>query len=624
MSFLNKIKPSIPFKEFRQTYARILGFVTGSWKLLFTAFLLNIIFSIFETMSVALIQPIIQIIFNKKTSAVSAAASNNSLEAIKNSFYETIHNFVTIPNSMNDTLIRLSILVVIIFACKNFFKYLANVAGTKVTEGIIKNMRDTIFKKLTSLSVDFFSKSRQGHLISVITNDVTVVNGNTISSITTILKEGTQIVIFLMLLLAISPMLTLMAFSTSIISILIIRFAIKYLKKYASRMQNAMSDYTSSLQETLFGIRIIKAYNAENSTNDKFMSQTASYVRSAIKHRRVIALIPAFNELFAISALCFVLYYGGSQVLSGEMKGEDLLTFLFMLFSIMSPISSFMNQFTMFQTGLVSADRVFKVLDAQPAVIDGTKSNNGLNKSLEISNISFAYEEDKNVLRNCSMKVEKGKKVALVGSSGSGKSTMLDLIIRFYDPNSGEIALDGVNIRDLDVKQFRSLFGIVSQETLLFNDTIANNIKYGYEATDEEVIEAAKTANAYNFIKNMPDGIHTKIGDRGVLISGGERQRIAIARALIRKPQILVFDEATSALDAESEKVVQSAINTSLENRTAIIVAHRLSTIKDCDTIYVFDQGKIIESGNHQELISKNGVYKKLCDIQFNVNNDGE
>ena len=613
----------LPFKEFRMKYARILGFVRGSWRLLFIAFGLNIVFSIFETMSIALIQPIIQIIFDKKTS-VAASDSANPLESIKNAFYEQIHQFVNIPDSMSDTLIRLSVLVVLIFALKNFFKYLANVAGTKVTEGIIKNMRDTIFRKLTSLSVDFFSKSRQGHLISVITNDVTVVNNNTISSITTILKETTQIVIFMGLLLSISPFLTLMAFSTSIISLLIIRFAIKYLRKYASRMQNAMSDYTSSLQETLFGIRIIKAYNAEESTNTKFMSQTANYVRSAIKHRRVIALIPAFNELFAISALCFVLYFGGTQVLGGEMKGEDLLLFLFTLFSIMSPISSFMNQFTMFQTGLVSADRVFTVLDAQPAVVDGSKSHNGLQQSIQINNLSFAYEDNKNVLKNCSMTIEKGKKIALVGSSGSGKSTMLDLIIRFYDPSTGEVKLDDENIRNLDVKSYRSLFGIVSQETLLFNDTIANNIKYGHEATDEEVIEAAKTANAYKFIEKMPNGIHTKIGDRGVLISGGERQRIAIARALIRKPQILVFDEATSALDAESEKIVQSAINTSLENRTAIIVAHRLSTIKDCDTIYVFDQGRIIESGNHQELIAQDGVYKKLCDIQFNVNNDRE
>lgn len=605
-------------KKVKHIYAGILSFVKGSWHLLFLALFLNTIFSIFETMSIALIQPIIKIIFKKETAPETKPEdAMNMLENLKESFYGAIHNFVDVPASIPDTLIRLSLLVVAIFALKNIFKYFANVTGTRVSEGIIKNMRDRIFRKYTSLSVDFFSKSRQGHLISVITNDVTVVNNNTISPITTILKDLTQIVIFMMLLLSISPFLTGMAFSTSIVSLLLLRFATKYLKKYAARMQGAMSDYTSALQEMLFGIRVIKAYNAEETTNAKFFERTRYYVRSAIKNRKISAMLPAVNELFAIFALCFVLYLGGMQVIDGEMEGEDLLLFLFTLFSIMSPLASLLNQVALFQNGMISAERVFTVLDAEPNVIDGTSECPGLRSAITVEAIDFAYTEEKQVLSDCSLKIPRGQKIALVGSSGSGKSTMLDLIIRFYDPQKGKICLDGADITQFDIKSYRSMFGIVSQETMLFNDTVANNIKYGFDASDAEVIEAAKIANAYDFIMAMPNGFETKIGDRGVLISGGERQRIAIARALVRKPQILVFDEATSALDAESEKVVQDAINSSLENRTAILVAHRLATIKNCDTIYVFEHGKIIESGSHDALISAGGVYKKLCDIQF-------
>ena len=600
-------------------YAKILKFVNGSWRYLILAFVLNIIFSLFETMSIALIQPIIKILFGKGDASAAqetVAAGSNIFENIKNEFYNKIGELINTGTSASDALIRLSILVIASFALKNVFKYFSSVIGTRASEGIIKNMRDTIFRKLTSLSVDFFSRSRQGHLISVLTNDVTMANNNTIASISSILKESTQIIIFMMLLLGVSPYLTAVAFSTSIISFGIIRIAVKYLKKYAGRMQAAMSNYTTSLQEMIFGIRIIKAYNAEPTINNKFFSQTAQYVRSVIKHKKVVALVPSLNEIFAIFALCVVLYIGGSQVLSGEMRGEDLILFLFTLFSIMSPLSSFLNQISMIQTGMVAADRIFTVIDTESSIVSGSEKVSAFTDKMELKDICFAYNAEKQILDKCNVTLEKGKKIAFVGSSGSGKSTMLDLIIRFYDPQSGAITLDGTNIRKFNTKDYRSLFGIVSQETVLFNDTVENNIKYGVEATDAEVEKAAAMANALTFIKKMPQGMKTVIGDRGVLISGGERQRISIARALLRNPQILIFDEATSALDSESEKIVQDAINASMEDKTAVLVAHRLSTIRSCDCIYVFDAGKIAEFGTHEELTRRNGIYKKLCDIQ--------
>lgn len=386
-------------------------------------------------------------------------------------------------------------------------------------------------------------------------------------------------------------------------------------------MQNAMADYTTTLSEMISGIRIVKGYLAEKNINNRFMSDTANYVRSAIKHKKIIELIPVFNETFAILALCVVLFLGGSEVISGQMEPEKLMLFLFSLFSIMSPISTVVNSVSKFQHGIVSAERVFTILDESPKVVSGTTRIDKFENSISIEDLSFAYEKN-DVLKGVNLKINKNKKIAFVGASGSGKSTMLDMIIRFYDPSAGSIKIDGKDIREISIESYRSLFGIVSQENMLFNDTIYNNIKYGYESAGiDDIIDAAKRANAYNFITKMPEGFNTKIGDRGMTLSGGERQRVAIARALVRNPEILVFDEATSALDAESEKIVQNAINDSLKDKTAIIVAHRLSTIIDCDTIVVFDKGVVAEVGTHNELVSLNGLYKNLYDIQFAVSN---
>ncbi len=598
---------------------RIAGFVKPFAGLFVLCLVLNSFFSIFSAISVATIKPVFQFLFDTGTNAEVAAASQISfLDSLKNNFYSALTSLVVNPSDKSASLINLGLFIVVIFLLKNTFKYFASVATVTFEEGIVKSIRDTVFRKMTSLSIDFFVKRKEGTLISVITNDITAMSSYSISSISTILRELIQVIIFVFLLIAVSPYLTLIAFSTSIVSVLILKFAMKFLRRYASRMQAAMADFTSALQETIAGIRIVKGYNAEKKANKRFTDQTAKYVRSSIKHQKIITLIPSFNEIMAIVALCVVLLVGGSQVLSGEMKADDLMLFLFSLFASMSPILTVFNSISQFQRGIVAAERIFDVIDQQPKIVEGSKSINGFENSIEFKNVSFAYGETE-VLKNINLKIDKAKKIAFVGASGSGKSTMLDLLIRFYDPTKGEILIDGMDIRSLNEKSYRSLFGIVSQETILFNDTIASNIAFGKEdATSGEALEAAKVANAYNFITNMPEGIDTYVGDRGVILSGGERQRISIARALIRNPLILVFDEATSSLDSESEKIVQEAIYNSLQDRTAIIVAHRLATIINCDEIYVFDCGEIVESGSHEELLMKNGIYKKLFDIQFN------
>ncbi len=595
---------------------RIFAFIKPFKLLLFLQIFLNTIFSFFSTISVTLILPILELIFHtEETKVVSKGGS--VINNLSDNFFDYLVNMVQSDSGTLATLKNISILIIIVFALKNLFKYLGAVTSTRLEEGVIKSIRDRIFSRLMNLSVDYFTASRHGNLISIITNDVTTMNATTLNSFTTFIREIIQIFLFMGLLISISPILTVAAFSTSIISLLLIRFAVQILRKYAERMQNAMADYTSTMSESITGIRVVKAYNFESIAGDKFQNDTNKYVRSAVKHKKIIELIPSVNEIFAIIALCVVLFMGGSQVLNNEMQPEKLMLFLFSLFSIMSPISTIFNSMSRFQHGIVAGERIFKILDAEPSVKSGTHKIPKFEESILINDVSFAYNKDY-VLNNVSIEIKKSQKVAFVGSSGSGKSTMLDLVIRFYDPAKGAILIDGKNIEDFELSSFRSLFGIVGQENMLFNDTIGNNIRYGFQnVSDADLEEASKRANAYNFIMKLPDKFNTKIGDRGTTLSGGERQRIAIARALVRNPDILIFDEATSALDAESEKIVQDAINNSLKNKTAIIVAHRLATIIDCDEIIVFDKGCVAERGTHSQLLANEGIYSKLYKLQF-------
>jgi subfamily B ATP-binding cassette protein MsbA len=596
---------------------RIAKYVVPFKWLMALQIVLNTIFSFLNTVSVTLILPILELIFSDGKVKSETVESTNPLNNITDSFFDFMYNLIGLRDEGGDVLYKISALIIVVFALKNIFKYMAGIVSTKLEEGIIKSIRDKVFAKLTDLSVDFFSANRQGNLISILTNDVQVINSSTLNSLTVFLREIVQVLLFLLVLLSISPILTLIAFSTSIISFFLIRAAMKFLRRYAGRMQAAMGEYTSTLSETITGIRVIKAYNAEDTANEKFSKETEKYVLSSVKHRKIIELIPTSNEFFAIFALCVVLFVGGGEVLNGQMQPEKLMLFLFALFSIMSPVATIVNSISRFQHGFVAAERVFSVLDYEPKVMPGTEKISDFKEKIEIKELVFSYDNS-HVIDGVSLILPKSRKIAFVGSSGSGKSTMLDLVIRFYDPKSGEIEIDGRDIRMLDTKSYRSLFGIVGQENMLFNDSIRNNIKYGFKsATEEQIINAAKKSNAYDFIMKTKNGFDTIVGDRGVTLSGGERQRIAIARALIREPQILIFDEATSALDAESEKIVQAAINKSLADKTAIIVAHRLATIIDCDMIYVFDKGKIVESGTHKELIAQTGIYKMLYDLQF-------
>ena len=585
------------------------------WVLLL-AVIFNTLFSLVHVAILGLMKIIMEVLFSDSQ---SNSIQNEDVSAYLEKFYDLVWGLIKSPKDDIQTIINLSILLLSLFVIKNIFKYLGTVASTRVNLHVIKDLRDKIMEKLSYLSLEYFTASKQGKIISIASNDVETLNQTIVSSSTNSLRAFVELFAILIGLLLISPYLTLIAITTSVVSIFFINLSRKFLKRYSARMQEAMADFTSTLQETLGGMRIISADMAQKKAINKFKKNTETYVNSNLKHRKVFTLVPAFTEFFGIAALCVVLIFGGSEVYNGNMSGAILMTFVTLLYALMQPAQIIVNSISSYQKGIVSGKRVFSILQEKNKVKNGNKILEFFENEIVISNLSFAYDNDY-VINNINMNIKKGEKIALVGGSGSGKSTLLDLIIRFYDPTNGSIKIDKINIKEFDKSSMRAHFGIVAQETILFNDTIANNLRYAKpDASDSEVIEALKTANAFNFVSKLSKGINTEIGERGMKLSGGERQRLSIARALIRNPEILIFDEATSALDSESEKIVQSAINHSLKNRTAFIVAHRLTTILNCDRIFVFEKGKIIEEGTFDELINKNNHFKKLYDLQFNA-----
>lgn len=568
-----------------------------------------------STVTIIVIQPVMQALFDPASMQPLHAPSEDMSFQLKEWFFKYVMNFVQ-GQSHSETLFKLGILIIILFAVKNLSKYLGNNVNTRLGEGVIKSIRDELFSKMIGQSIEYFNKTKVGDGISLMFNSVSIMNSTITPLFYYLFRQPIEIILFLIVLITYSPYLTMIAFSTSIGSLLLIRFTTAPIRKYALRMQDAIAHLTHVFQEFLNGIRLIKTTSSEEKASTIFHEETRKYVKTSVKNQKVVDLVPAINEMLAIISLCAVLFIGGNEVYAGTMKAHELMTFLFALFSIMAPIAQLTSTPATIQKGLVAAQSIFAVMDNAPSVNDGPEQCNGMHHDISFNEVSFSYDGRKTVLDGITITMKKGQKIALVGQSGSGKSTMGDLIVRLYDPVSGSITIDGHPIQSYSLNSYRSLFGIVSQDSFLFNDTIASNIAFGSHATRDEIIEAAKIAHAHTFIEELPQGYDTYIGDRGVLLSGGQRQRIAIARALARRPEILIFDEATSALDAESEKFVQEAIADVLKHRTALIIAHRLSTIIDADTIYVFDQGRIIESGTHQELLAIGGIYASMCALQ--------
>ncbi|MBU3698731.1 MAG: ABC transporter ATP-binding protein [Candidatus Kapabacteria bacterium] len=594
--------------------ARImLPFVRPAWQLVVFSTVANLLFSSANALILAVVEPVFRTLFGAGASPLPTGAMPAS--GFMKAFNDTLGSFIN-SGDRSESLRSISLVIIGLFVVRGLTKYASAVISTRLEEGIMKRVRDALFNHVTEHSLDFFSKRKAGEIISLLTNDVHILNHATINSITVMWREASTVIIYLTLLAMISLKLTLISIAVSMIGLLLIRTATRLLRSYGARLQAAQADYTSTLQETVFGIRVVKGMNLERFVTTRFAEQTAAFVRRATRNARVMGLIPMVNDTFGIVALVTVFYIGSMDSAAGIIAPSSLMTFLFLLFGLMQPISAIVNTIAAMQRGIAAGANVAAALGTSPSINTGAASPPEQMPVLEASNVSFSYGE-RHVLRNVSFTIHPGEKVALVGASGSGKSTMLDMIMRFYDPASGAVRINGSDVRTFDLGAYRRLFGVVSQETLLFNDTIVRNIALGDESPNAQRVEAAaRIAHADGFIRETPDGYETVIGDRGMRLSGGQRQRIAIARALYRQPQILLFDEATSALDTESERLVQGAIDDALVGRTAIIVAHRLSTIVNADRILVFDDGQIVEHGTHAELLAQRGVYHRLYEMQ--------
>jgi len=513
------------------------------------------------------------------------------------------------------------VLVIIAVFLKNFFYYLSFYILAPIKMGIVTRLREDVYKKLIVLPIGYFTEQRKGDIMSRLSNDIGEIELSVVGTLEGLIKDPLNVIILLVTLISISPRLSLFL----VIFLPLIGFIIgqvsKSLKKQSNVSAVKFGEVLSLIEETITGLRVIKAFNAERLLKGRFtrINNELFHIRYKMQIRRDLA--SPLSEFLGVIVLCAILWFGGRLVLGGNAGGlqaEGFIMYIVLFTQIINPAKSLSTSFYNMQKGSAAIARIEEILNAPVTVVDNPdgKKMERFNHSIEFKNISFAYDEA-TILNNISFTIEKGKTIALVGSSGAGKSTLADLVPRFHDVTSGELLIDGVNIKNYTLESLRNQISIVTQEPILFNDTIASNISLGkQDATKDEIEQAAKVANAYNFIRNKEEGFDTNIGDRGTKLSGGERQRLTIARAVLKNPPILILDEATSSLDTESERLVQDAINNMMQNRTSIVIAHRLSTIRNADEIIVLQKGEIAERGTHDELLSKGGIYKRLVDMQ--------
>ncbi len=603
-----------------KNFKKIILYITPYWGRVSLNVLFNFLSVIFSLFSLTMVIPFLSILFNTEQKVYELEPLRLSIDSIKNNFYYYINLLIDNYGEVY-ALVFISLLVVVTSLFKNGFKYLALYHLAPVRNGVVKDIRNAIYKKTIDLPLSYHSKERKGDIISRMTNDVYQIEISVISSLAMVFRDPMTIIVYLGSLMIMSPHLTLFVLILLPIAGLIIGRIAKTLKSTALRSQNKLGMILSVMEETLSGLRIIKAFNAEDKMNKRFFSLNSFFTRVMNKMYRRQDMASPVSEFLGTMVFIIIMWYGGSLVLSGEgsLSPEGFIGYLAIFSQIIQPSKTFTQAYYNIQKGMASADRIDEVLAAEITVKEepGALPKVSFDSDITFKNVSFKYEEEY-VLKNINLTIKKGQKVALVGQSGAGKSTFVDLIPRFYDATNGEILMDGTPIRKIKIKNLRALMGNVNQEPILFNDTFFNNIAFGKtNVSDEEVIRAAKIANAHDFIVRNPLGYYTNIGDRGGKLSGGQRQRISIARAVLNNPPILILDEATSSLDTESEKLVQEALLNIMENRTSIVVAHRLSTIINADVICVMHEGEIVEKGNHQELLARDGIYKKLHTLQM-------
>lgn len=604
-----------------KNYLRLLRYVKSYKGFAFLNIFFNMLSVVFSLFSLTMVIPFLNVLFGQEQ-VYEKVEWTFSVKAALTNFNYILSQYV-IEHGKIEALTYICVLIIILFFLKNLFRYLAMYFISPIRNGVVRDLRNKMYNKVLFLPLTYFSEEKKGDLMSRMTSDVQEIEWSIMQSLEVIFREPFTVALYLATMVIISPQLSLFVFILLPIAGLLIGQIGKSLRRTSSKSQAKMGVLLSAIEETLSGLRIVKAFTAETFFRTKFTKLNDEYRRLMIRLYRKRDLTSPLSEFLGAVVMVIVIYFGGKLVLDQAVNLEPgvFIYFIVIFSQLIPPAKSFSEAYSNVQRGLASVERINKILDAEITIADKEDAIqlSDFNHAIEYRNVSFAYHKGGSgwVLKNINLKIEKGKTIALVGQSGSGKTTLVDLLPRFYDLEHGEILVDGENINSYRLNDLRGNMGIVNQESILFNDTIFNNIAFGLDNISVADVEnAAKIANAHDFIMQMSDGYQTNVGDRGGRLSGGQRQRISIARAILKNPPILILDEATSALDTESERLVQDAITNLMKNRTTLVVAHRLSTIKHADEIIVMQQGEIIERGTHLNLLEKAGVYKKLYELQ--------
>lgn len=602
-------------------FKKIVPFIYPYKKYALLNIFFNVLYALFSTLSFVALIPMLQVLFDKTKQNTVKPVFNGIME-IKEYGEDYLSYYITTTKGTHESGYVLGIMVAIIisiFLLKNLADYLAMFFINFLRNGILRDMRNALYKKTLELPLSFYSEKRKGDVISRISADVNEVQTSFLAILELIVKEPLTIIFTIIAMLLISVKLTLFVFIFIPVSGYIISLIGKQLKKQSSKAQQEQGLFLSTIEETIGGLKVVKGYNSENYFNTVFQNSTERFFKlsNSIGNRQNLA--SPTSEFMGITVIAILLWYGGQMVLIDKtLEGAAFIAYMGLAYNILTPAKAISKASYGVKRGNAAAERVLEILEQENPIVskENAIEKTSFDSTIDIQNINFKYEEE-TVLKDFSLQIKKGQTVALVGQSGSGKSTIANLLTRFYDVNDGTISIDGINIKDLNLQSLRGLMGLVTQDSILFNDTIKANIALGkLDATDDEIIDALKIANAYEFVKELPAGIYTNIGDSGNKLSGGQKQRLSIARAVLKNPPIMILDEATSALDTESEKFVQVALENMMQNRTSIVIAHRLSTIQKADIIVVMQKGKIVEQGTHEQLIAHNGTYNKLVTMQ--------